>query len=72
MIASATIAAWVVILLDKSETIAKLYTFVYMFAVLTITPLLTNSTGAKNIEFSFINIVLVTIFIVHQQNNPSI
>ena len=63
MISSIT-AVWMVIWFDKSEAIGRLDTLAYLFASLTMAPLLIGKRSFYIFLYSFINIVLVVGFVL--------
>ncbi|KAB2869419.1 MAG: PAS domain S-box protein [Bacteroidales bacterium] len=64
MLISALLTIWLVVFFDKSDALGRLDTLFYVFAALSMAPLLTGKKSVSIFVYSLINIALVIGFIV--------
>jgi len=64
MLISALLTIWLVVFFDKSDALGRLDTLFYVFAALSMAPLLTGKKSVSIFVYSLINIALVVVFIV--------
>lgn len=64
MLTSALLTIWLVVFFDKSDALGRLDTLFYIFAALSMAPLLTGKKSVNIFVYSLINIALVIGFIV--------
>lgn len=64
MLISALLTVWLVIAFDKSDALGRLDTLFYIFALLSMTPLLAGKRSYSVFVYSLVNILLVVGFVV--------
>ncbi|HZJ74604.1 MAG TPA: PAS domain S-box protein, partial [Perlabentimonas sp.] len=72
LIITATTAVWLIVLIDKAETITRLHSLVFLVAILSMTPLLSKKKGANIIVYTLANIALLVFFVTTQKSNLGI